>query len=72
MCLAFIALKSCLTFWPNSVAQIIDFGSVNLSQCQQALCIIKHMALIFDQTIFDKRTESQMRSYLRENLPAVL
>jgi hypothetical protein len=33
MCLAYIALKSCLTFWPNSITQIIAFGSENLTQC---------------------------------------
>lgn len=72
MCLAFIALKSCLTFWPNSVTQIIEFGSQNLQQCHFALCIVKHMALIFDQTNFDKRTEHQMSVYLRDSLPQVL
>jgi hypothetical protein len=70
--LAFIALKACNTFWPSSPSEIAAFGCQNAATCHAAVSILKHMALIFDQTMFDKRTEAVIRGFLRGALKEVL
>jgi len=46
--IAFIALKSSNTFWPESVAEIAAFGTQSSQTCYAAVVILKDMALIFD------------------------
>lgn len=48
MSAAYIALRSCNTFWEDSIANIVSFGTVDQKQCYLALLIIKHIAMIFD------------------------
>lgn len=48
MCISYIALKTCNGAWPESIENIIAFGSVNQDQCYIALLILKHLAMIFD------------------------
>lgn len=72
MVIAYIALKSNNTIWDTSINDIILYGSTDQRKCNIALIIIKNIALIFDQEIFDSRTSAIMSNFLRENLPLVL
>ncbi|CDW78104.1 transportin-serine arginine isoform a [Stylonychia lemnae] len=72
MAIAYIAIKSCNTFWEDSITTIIQEGSVDQKQCYISLQILKHIALIFDQQTFDKRTSSAVENFLRSNLSQLL
>ena len=53
MAVAYIALKSCNTFWSESIDNITAFGSVDQNQCYIAILILKNIATIYDHYIFD-------------------
>lgn len=68
MAISYIAIKSCNTFWEDSVTQIIQAGMTDQKQCYISLLILKHIALIFDQQTFDKRTSTSVENFIRSNL----
>jgi hypothetical protein len=72
MSIAYIAIKSCNTFWESAVEEIILVGNQNEKHLYLSLLILKHIALEFDQHMFDKRSQTVIEQYLRANLGATL
>lgn len=58
MSIAYIAVKACNTFWDKAVENIISFGNKNHKHLYLSLLILKHIALEFDQHMFDKRSQT--------------
>ena len=64
-------MNSC---WCDSIQNIIAFGSTNPLQCQLTLVLLKNICEVYDdeQENFEKRIQSQIDTFIRENLEKVL
>ena len=72
MAIALIVLHTTQTCWPNSITDIVNFGSVNSSQCLLTLILLKNIVQVFENEAFDVREKRAMTMFIRENLPSFL
>jgi len=72
MSIALIALKTVNSAWPNSIADIITFGSTNEHQCSLSLILLKNVCSLFQSQMWERRLSHQIEEFIREQLSSVL
>jgi hypothetical protein len=53
MSLSMIALKTCFSCWPDSVNDIIKFGSASQEKCFLSTILLKNAIMLFEDLIFN-------------------
>jgi hypothetical protein len=58
--LAMIALKTCFGCWPDSISDIISYGSSNADKCFLALHLLENAVMLFEDLSFPAKLKYQI------------
>ena len=72
MALAMIALKTSFGCWPDSISDIIKFGSASQEKCFLSTILLKNAIMLFEDLTFTGKLKFQINNWVRENVEPVL